>query len=121
MSDKNDQFHKEAVEKYSKIKEKRTELITSEYVLDESITLIRFRVSHWAAVIFGDYLFSSRIISMVYVNNLERQRAWDFFKKYKDKDFSFTDCTSFIVMKDLKIKSAFTFDDHFKQIGFEIF
>ncbi len=121
LHDKNDQFHKQAVEKNFKIKKQRIELITSEYVLDESITLVRFRVSHGAAVIFGESLFNSSIINIVSINNLERQRALDFFKKYKDKEFSFTDCTSFVVMKDLKIKTAFTFDNHFNQIGFKIF
>jgi predicted nucleic acid-binding protein len=121
LFDKNDQFHKQAVEKNVMIKKGRIELITSEYVIDECITLIRFRVSHKTAVLFGDSLFSSNIINIVYINTTERQRAWNFFKKYRDKEFSFTDCTSFIIMKGLKLKKAFTFDSHFSQIGFEIF
>jgi len=121
LHDKNDQFHKQAVEKNFTIKKGRIELITSEYVLDESITLIRFRVSHEASVIFGESLFHSSIITIAYINTIERQKAWDFFKKYKDKEFSFTDCTSFIIMKTLNIKRAFTFDNHFNQIGFELF
>ena len=45
----------------------------------------------------------------------------EIFKKYGDKELSFTDCTSFVLMKNLKLRKAFTFDEHFKQIGFEIF
>jgi predicted nucleic acid-binding protein len=121
IHDKNDQFHKQAVEKNCTIKSRRIDLVTSEYVLDESITLIRFRVSHTASVIFGESLFHSSIINIVYINTTERQKAWDFFKKHKDKEFSFTDGTSFIIMKTLNIKKAFTFDSHFNQIGFELF
>ncbi len=42
------------------------------------------------------------------------------FKKYDDKDLSFTDCTSFALMKRLKVQTAFTFDGHFQQVGFMI-
>ena len=34
------------------------------------------------------------------------------------KDFSYTDCTSFVVMKQLDMTIAFTFDRHFDQFGF---
>ncbi|MBI4822940.1 MAG: hypothetical protein HY805_01755 [Nitrospirae bacterium] len=43
---------------------------------------------------------------------------WKLLEKYSDKDFSFTDCTSFALMERLKIKTAFTFDAHFTQYGF---
>lgn len=52
LYDKQDQFHKQAVEKNLVIKKERIELITSEYILDEIITLIRFRVFHDGAVPF---------------------------------------------------------------------
>ena len=45
--------------------------------------------------------------------------AWEIFKKYFDKDFSFTDCTSFAVMKIRKISEVFSFDKHFEQYGFK--
>ena len=39
-------------------------------------------------------------------------------KRYDDKDFSFTDCVSFVVMWETGIKEAFAFDEHFNQMGF---
>jgi len=121
LDDENDQYHEKAVAKSSEIKRLRIELITSEYIIDESITLIRYRVSHKAAIIFGDSLLSSRIVKILNVTNEDRLKAWEMFKKYEDKDLSFTDCTSFILMRNLRLQKAFAFDDHFKQIGFEIF
>jgi predicted nucleic acid-binding protein len=44
-----------------------------------------------------------------------------YFSLVSDKDFSFTDCTSFVLMKKLRIEKAFAFDDHFVQTGFELF
>jgi len=40
------------------------------------------------------------------------------FRQYKDKGFSFTDCTSsFALMERLDINTFFAFDDHFVQYG----
>ena len=62
LNDKNDQYHNKAAAKSIEIKKHKIELITSEYIIDESITLIRYRVSHRAAVIFGDSLITSNIV-----------------------------------------------------------
>lgn len=121
LNDKNDQYHNNAVAKSIEIKSQRIELITSEYIIDESITLIRYRVSHKAAVIFGDSLLESSIVKIIDVKGEDRIKAWEMFKKYEDKELSFTDCVSFVLMKNLKLHRAFAFDEHFKQMGFEIF
>ncbi len=44
--------------------------------------------------------------------------AWGLFKRYSDKRFSFTDCTSFVIMKQFGLMEAFTNDRHFEQMGF---
>jgi predicted nucleic acid-binding protein len=121
LNDKNDQYHNKAAAKSIEIKKHKIELITSEYIVDESITLIRYRVSHRAAVIFGDSLITSNIVRIIDVTGEDRIKAWEMFKKYEDKELSFTDCISFVLMKNLKLHKAFTFDEHFKQMGFEIF
>ena len=121
LNDRNDQHHNKATAKSAEIKRQKIELITSEYIIDESITLIRYRVSHKAAVIFGDSLINSSIVRIIDVTGEDRIKAWEMFKKYEDKEISFTDCISFVLMKNLKLHKAFTFDEHFKQMGFEIF
>ncbi|MBI4654145.1 MAG: PIN domain-containing protein [Nitrospirae bacterium] len=120
LNDRNDQYHNKATAKSAEIKKQKIELITSEYIIDESITLIRYRVSHKAAVIFGDSLINSSIVRIIDVTGEDRIKAWEMFKKYEDKEISFTDCISFVLMKNLKLHKAFTFDEHYKQIGFEI-
>ena len=42
-----------------------------------------------------------------------------FFAKYADKEWSFTDCFSFIVMKERQIRKALSTDKHFEQAGLE--
>jgi len=121
LNDRNDQYYKKAVANSSRIKKDRIDLITSEYILDETITIIRYRVSHQAAVIFGESMSGSRIVRIEDITEGHRLKAWEMFKKYEDKELSFTDCTSFVLMKHFKLNKAFTFDDHFRQMGYEIF
>jgi uncharacterized protein len=41
-------------------------------------------------------------------------------RKYADQGVSFTDCVSFAIMRRHKIRTAFTFDRHFKLAGFNV-
>ena len=45
--------------------------------------------------------------------------GWQLFQQYNDKSYSLTDCVSFVVMKQLGIRAALSFDKHFVQAGFE--
>jgi len=101
--------------------ESKESLITSDYVLDESYTIIRLRAGHKIAVRFGEMIQATGLIEIKYLTKEILREAWHTFKSFSDKEFSFTDCTSFALMESLQIKAAFTFDDHFNQYGkFEI-
>jgi predicted nucleic acid-binding protein len=118
LHDNHDQFHKQAIEAKSRIAKEKIELVTSDFVFDESLTFIRYRVSHNAAVVFGTSLLQSSIVTLVSVDTDVMHLAFEIFKKYKDQDFSMTDCTSFALMKRFKLQTCFTFDSHFLQMGF---
>ena len=92
-------------------------LITSDYVLDESYTIIRLRAGHTIAVQFGESLRKSQFIRIEHIIPEIIEEAWRLFKKFEDHDFSFTDCTSFALMERLNISNAFTFDAHFQEYG----
>lgn len=93
-------------------------LVTTDYVLDETYTLLRSALGHRAAVRFGREIRRGGI-EIVQVGPDTQEEAWRIFERYRDKDFSFTDCTSFAVMKRGRIGLAFTLDRHFRQFGFE--
>ncbi len=120
LNDRSDHHRTAALEKMTRISAGQVALVTSDYVLDESLTLISTLANHQTAVAFGDMLIKSTSIQLLPVTEELRQSAFDIFKKYTDKNLSFTDCTSFALMKRMKLKTAFTFDDHFRQVGFEI-
>ena len=116
----NEEKHKEAVSILEDIKKGKTSIYTSDYVLDETITTILARGNHKQSVIAGKVLFTSEIIKIVYVYPDYFRGTWELYQKYKDKQFSFTDVSSFSIMKDLNIKKAFAFDREFIQAGIEL-
>lgn len=54
------------------------------------------------------------------IDEARREHARLLFFRYRDKDFSFTDCSSFVLMHELKIRSVLTLDHHFRQMRFEV-
>lgn len=117
LTDADDENHKAARTFYLTAKEKRALLITTNFVICETMNYLRARVSHNSAVLFRENIKKSDIINITAVTPLIEDAAFDIFKDYEDKDFSFTDCTSFAVMKSLKLRKAFAFDKHFGQYG----
>jgi uncharacterized protein len=92
-------------------------LITSDYVLDELLTLLKTRESHVVAVAAGKALIDADICRVVTVTPDDFRTAWFTFVRFHDKGWSFTDCTSKAVMERLQISTAFSFDEHFEQFG----
>ena len=118
--DRSDEHHAAAGRIAERLKAQRAGLVLSDFVLAESLTIIRFRLGHAPAVRFGQAVFGSRLAELLSVDGATRDRAWEIFRRYEDKAFSFTDCTSFAVMERLGIKTAFAFDRHFAQYGFHV-
>jgi predicted nucleic acid-binding protein len=95
-------------------------LVSTDYVLDETLTLLRVRLGLDAAGRWWEQVESSNRLrwELIDLNRAEKARAW--FFRWRDKDFSFTDCTSFVVMKELRLRKALTTDRHFRDAGFEV-
>jgi len=92
-------------------------LVTTDYVLDELLTLLKLRESHRVAAAAGTVLLSDQVASLERISLEDIAAAWDVFREFDDKDWSFTDCTSKVVMERLGIPEAFSFDHHFDQFG----
>ena len=95
-------------------------LITTDFVIDETLTLIRFRLGLSAAAKWWQQIDGSARLRWERVDNDRFERARHLFFQYRDKDLSFTDCTSIAVMRELKLTAVITTDRHFQQVGFDI-
>lgn len=94
-------------------------LMTSDYVMDETVTLLQSRIGHKHAVSFLDALQTSRKIQLIYLTPLQIAETIKLFRNRHDKGWSFTDCSSFVLMHEYRIRIAFAFDGHFQQAGFQ--
>ncbi|MGE0822587.1 MAG: type II toxin-antitoxin system VapC family toxin [Candidatus Binatia bacterium] len=95
-------------------------LITSNYIFDETVTLTLARLGHRKSVLVGKTLLNPEVVEMIHVTPADEKVAWSLFEKRPDKAYSFTDCTSFVVMRRLKLEVAVALDNHFLQEGFQV-
>ncbi len=97
----------------------RGHLVSSNYVFDEIVTLCRMRVGHAAAVKVGNLLQDLRVVDVVRITPEDDRDAWHLFQSRADQEYSFTDCTSFVLMRRLKLTRALALDSDFRKEGFE--
>ena len=94
-------------------------LVSTDYVLDETLTLLRVRLGLSAATRWWDQVEASARLRWEWIDRERAEKARRWFFRWRDKEFSFTDCTSFVVMRELRMRRALTTDRHFRQAGFE--
>jgi predicted nucleic acid-binding protein len=93
--------------------------ITPDYVLDEAHTLLRSRRDLTSAVTFIDKIRKSKSVRVFWIDEGLFEKALEIFQKSDNTSWSFTDCTSFALMRELSVAEAFTFDRHFREAGLQ--
>ena len=99
------------------MRQNRQPLVTTDYILDELLTLLKLRENYRVAAAAGEAIWQQRVARIEYVTVEDITRTWEVFRQYDDKDWSFTDCTSKVIIERLGITHAFAFDGHFEQFG----
>ena len=101
---------------------------TSEYIIDETLTVILSRTKRFpdavkaGAFILGEIDDIPNFINLIIVNNELFNSTWQSFKDNKyDKLMSFTDYSSITINKKYKIDVIASFDSHFDGILTRIF
>ncbi len=120
LYDENDKYHMRAQQAFRHLLDQSVVFVMTDYVIAETATMVLYRAGHAQAVRFGEWALHSGNVRQVRLESATWSEAWRMFKMYDDKDFSFVDCTSFVVMRREHLVNAFTFDHHFTQMGFRL-
>ena len=118
--DPSDRWHAAARDAIQRSVHARVTFVTTDYVMDETLTLLLMHAGRRPAIQFGESVQQSRNVERVHVDPAIWDAAWRMFRGYEDKCWAFTDCTSFAVMRQRGLQRAFSFDRHFEQAGFQL-
>jgi predicted nucleic acid-binding protein len=98
----------------SMLKGELGEIYTSDYILDEVVTLMLKRTKRLElAIEMGEYILKSPRIRKLRITEEIFDDAWKKFKSLKGKLMSFTDCTSLVLMEKRGIEYIASFDSGF--------
>jgi predicted nucleic acid-binding protein len=115
---KGDDRHLAAGDVLREARRRKRRFVTSDHVLDETATLLKAR-GH--ARLLGALFHTLAASQACRIEWTDPERFYDaqaFFLKHADQAWSFTDCLSFRIMKDLRLLDALTKDGHFREAGF---
>jgi predicted nucleic acid-binding protein len=117
LNSSTDRNHSAAIEFIKWFQRHGVILYTTDYIVDETVTLIRVKVSHKQAINFLNSALRSKNVIRSQVSRDLIIRAEEIFRKYSDKLWSYTDCVSFAFMDAHGLSDAFAFDKNFSQYG----
>ncbi|MTI59391.1 MAG: PIN domain-containing protein [Firmicutes bacterium] len=118
---KSDIHHQSSVSYMMELRKKQIPLITSNYVIDETLTWFSYHNLHDIAVkVMGLWQEAEKnnSLKIYWVDKAISKEAWEIFYKFSEHRLSFTDCTSFAICKEIKVQKIFGFDSHFNMLGF---
>lgn len=119
----NDQYHREAIAAYRNFQQQKTRFLTTDYVIDETVTRLRYDTNHSIAVIFLnriELLVETGVLTIAEIDRAMFEKAKALFRQYDSARLSFTDCTSFVVCHENNIRETFAFDQHFSMMGINL-
>ncbi len=120
LADRTDQYHSTAISFFKDQVGPSDPLHTSNYVLDETIARLRVSAGYHAALVFAESAHASRRHQIHQVDRDLELEALRLFKRYRDHDFSFTDCTTLALLDRLSITHLFAYDKVFRAVGYSL-
>jgi len=102
---------------------KDTRLLTSNYVLAETITWLTYHRARSGALTLWRLIADSEragLLGVEWVTPAVQSQAWDLFQRYEDQVFSFCDYTSFALCFSRPIDFVFGFDSDFRRVGLDL-
>lgn len=99
------------------LEENREPLFTTNYIVDETLTLLRVRGENQKALEMSNLFFRGLLAQVYHLSEDDVLQTWEVFQAFTDKNWSFTDCSCKFICEKFGITHAFSFDKHFRQFG----
>ena len=115
-----DRMHLRTREFMAQAVHERRRFVTTDHVLGDTATLLRARGFNRLAPLLFESVETSSSIRIGWTTPARFREVKAFFLRRADKAWSFTDCLSFVVMRELGLREALSTDDHFRQAGFAL-
>lgn len=120
MVDRNDAGHNAVREAVIHLLAARRRLVVTDYVLAETVNLANARGGAHVGLRVLDLVEQSAGLRIEWIGADRFSTTRTFFRKHSDQGYSFTDCTSFVLMKELRLTDVLTTDRHFRTAGFQV-
>jgi len=117
LVDKSDTHHRQAREVVEKLLRAGRRLVVTDYVVTEAVNLANARSGSRVAVRVPDLVEQSAGIRIEWIESARFDKTKAFFRKHADHSYSFTDCSSFVIMRELRLTEALTTDRRFVEAG----
>ena len=118
LADHRDPSHAAAERCVAGLLKSSTSLVLTDYIVNEACTLAKARAGGYGALRLLEIIERSEAFRLAWIGVERFESAKSFFRKHADHGYSFTDCTSFIVMRELHMRDVLTTDRHFDEAGF---
>ena len=119
LVDRKDPHHAQARDAALRLTRHGRQLVLTDYVVSETVTLARSRSGAHVALRVLDLVEQSVGIRIEWIDAARFDQTRAYFRTHADHAYSFTDCSSFVVMRELRLRQALTTDRHFQEAGFE--
>ena len=120
VATEDDNYYQAATNYFEAPLQAGTRFLTSDYVLDETLTRLRYDLGHGAALRFWEQIEAAKKMDILEIWRVDEaiwSAALDVFAQFRDQKFSFTDCTSFVLAQSCSVDEVFAFDAHFAIFG----
>jgi uncharacterized protein len=118
-----DRFHDRAVSRYDELSAEGARLLTSNYVVDETATVLRYGLGLPSALAFRRTLIAgvtARRLRVVWVDEQSEAAGWDLLERYADVTLSLTDAVNAVTARNARITEVFGCDADFEALGFTV-
>lgn len=96
---------------------RRGTFVLVDSVFAETMTLLKARVGADTSIRVGRELRHNPAYAWTALGADGERETWEIFRKHRDKDWSYTDCSLLAVSRRTKIRAIFAFDRHFSQMS----